>query len=117
VTHYHILPEQHRSPTRNTPVEIDIDHRTNPNKFTVASSRCELEQIVTFLLHNSRMSNLFKRAFGKVHDASTRLIYGVEQTTQKMSFYSCADKSMDGEAVPMSSFEGNVCLVVNVASK
>lgn len=57
------------------------------------------------------------RAFGKVQDTVTRALYGVENQTSKMSFYSCADKNMQGEEVKMSSFKGDVLLLVNVASK
>jgi glutathione peroxidase len=55
--------------------------------------------------------------FGKLHDASTRLIYGREKTTPKMNFYATVDKDMAGHEVKMSDFAGNVLLVVNVASK
>lgn len=64
------------------------------------------------------MSSLLSRGFGKVQDIATRLLYGTESVTTKMSFYDCVDKSMiTGETIPMSSFAGDVLLVVNVASK
>lgn len=50
-------------------------------------------------------------------DAASRCIYGAEQVTLKESFYELVDKNMDGKVVPMSSFEGDVLLVVNVASQ
>ena len=32
------------------------------------------------------------------------------------SFYEITDKDMDGNVIPMSKYEGNVVLIVNVAS-
>lgn len=61
--------------------------------------------------------SLLGRAFGKLQDASTRLIYGKEQVTKKMNFHELVDKNMAGEEVKMSSFAGDVLLLVNVASK
>ena len=45
------------------------------------------------------------------------LRYGTEVVTSKESFYDLVDKNMKGEDVPMSTFKGEVLLVVNVASK
>lgn len=50
-------------------------------------------------------------------DAGTKLIFGSEKVTSKMNFYELVDKKMDGTVVPMSTYKGNVLLVVNVASK
>ena len=63
------------------------------------------------------MSRVLGRVFGKVQDAATRVIYGTEQTTSKMSFYSLVDRDGQGNSVEMSKFAGNVLLIVNVASK
>jgi hypothetical protein len=63
------------------------------------------------------MTSFLSRTFGKLQDASTRLLYGVEKTTGKMSFNSTVDKDMDGKEVIMSDYAGSVLLVVNVASK
>ena len=45
------------------------------------------------------------------------MIYGSEKVTSKINFYDLVDKKMDGEEVSMSTYKGNVLLVVNVASK
>jgi glutathione peroxidase-family protein len=45
------------------------------------------------------------------------MMYGSEKVTSKMNFYDLVDKKMDGEEVSMSTYKGNVLLVVNVASK
>lgn len=50
-------------------------------------------------------------------DAGTKMIYGSEKVTSKINFYDLVDKKMDGEEVSMSTYKGNVLLVVNVASK
>jgi len=63
------------------------------------------------------MSSLLFRGFGKVQDVSTRLFYGAETVTSKMSFYDLVDKDMKGHEVSMSEFKGDVLLIVNVASK
>jgi len=55
--------------------------------------------------------------FGKVQDAATKLLAGTEQVTSKMNFYELVDRDMNGKEVSMSQFEGNVLLLVNVASK
>jgi len=57
------------------------------------------------------------RVFGKVQDAATKLLAGTEQVTSKMNFYELVDRDMNGKEVSMSQFEGNVLLLVNVASK
>ena len=43
--------------------------------------------------------------------------FGYEKVTDKESFYDLVDKNMNKEDVLMSSFKGDVLLVVNVASK
>ena len=63
------------------------------------------------------MSRVLGRVFGKVQDAATRVIYGAEQTTSKMAFYSLVDRDGQGNPVEMSKFAGNVLFIVNVASK
>lgn len=62
------------------------------------------------------MSSVLLRGLAKVQDTTTRLLYGKEQVTRKMSFYECIDKDMAGNEVKMSSFAGDVLLLVNVAS-
>ena len=52
-----------------------------------------------------------------LQNAIQKCIYGTEKVTLKRSFYELVDKNMKGEDVPMSSFKGEVLLVVNVASK
>jgi hypothetical protein len=61
--------------------------------------------------------SFLKSAFAKVQDSTTRLMYGLEKKTGKMSFYSTVDKDMTGKERSMSEFKDNVLLVVNVASK
>lgn len=64
------------------------------------------------------MSNLIFRALGAAQDATTRVLYGAEQATSKTSFYACVDRALGThEEVPMSNYQGNVVVVVNVASK
>lgn len=51
-------------------------------------------------------SNMF-RILTKVQDTVTRIVYGVEQQTRKMSFYACVDKDMSGNSIsvrPDSSY-------------
>jgi hypothetical protein len=60
---------------------------------------------------------MLRSAFFTVQDQVTRLIYGVERTTAKMSFYELGDKNMSGDEVKLSDYAGNVLLLVNVASK
>ena len=64
------------------------------------------------------MVNVILRALGAAQDATTRVLYGAEKATSKSSFYSCFDRALGThQEVPMSDFEGNVVIVVNVASK
>jgi hypothetical protein len=60
------------------------------------------------------MTSLLYRAFAKAQDATTRLMYGAEKHVTATSFYDCVDRNMDGNEVPMSTFKGNVVIVVNV---
>jgi len=55
--------------------------------------------------------------FGRLQDASTKLMFGSEKEIHKDSFYDIVDKDMDGNEVKMSSFRGDVVCCVNVASK
>lgn len=58
------------------------------------------------------------KSFAKgIQDVGTKLIFGSEKVTSKMSFYDLVDTKMNGSKVPMSTYKGNVLLVVNVASK
>lgn len=52
-----------------------------------------------------------------MQDTLTRCMYGVENKCMKASFYELVDKNMSGKKVPMSTYEGNVVLMVNVASQ
>ena len=64
------------------------------------------------------MPNIVFRALGAAQDATTRVLYGAEKATSKSSFYACVDRALGThQDVPMSDFEGNVVVVVNVASK
>jgi glutathione peroxidase-family protein len=64
------------------------------------------------------MANLITRALGAVQDTTTRVLYGAEKATNKPSFYACVDRALGTNVeVPMSDFQGNVVVVVNVASK
>jgi len=63
------------------------------------------------------MSGFLRRSFGAAQDSITRMMYGVETAASVASFYDCADKTMNGDAVKMSQFKGDVLLLVNVASK
>jgi hypothetical protein len=59
----------------------------------------------------------FQRSLGRLQDTVIQTFAGVDKGTSKMSFYDCVDKNMAGEAVAMSSFKGDVLMLVNVASK
>lgn len=61
--------------------------------------------------------SLFFIMMKRFQDTLTRSIFGKEIVTLKESFYQLKDKDMDGNEVSMSTFKGNVLLVVNVASK
>ena len=50
-------------------------------------------------------------------DLLSRAMYGKEKVTSALNFYDLVDKNMAGEEVSMSSFKGQVLLLVNVASK
>ena len=63
------------------------------------------------------MVRLFGSIFRSLQDASTRALYGKEQVSSAMSFYTLIDRDMSGKVVEMSKYEGNVLLLVNVASK
>lgn len=63
------------------------------------------------------MSNLLLRAFGAVQDTATKVLYGNEKAVSKLHFRDLIDRNMNGEEVKMADFDGNVLLVVNVASK
>ena len=54
---------------------------------------------------------------GKAQDFLTKKLYGQEIPTMKSAFYELIDRNMEGLEVPMSSFQGSVLCVVNVASK
>ena len=53
----------------------------------------------------------------KASDGVNRLLFGKEATVLKTAFYACVDRNMSGKEVPMSTYKGDVCLVVNVASQ
>ena len=55
--------------------------------------------------------------FKRIQDRVTKTVFGREKVTLKQSFYELVDKDMSGNEVPMSTFQGDVLLVVNVASK
>ena len=64
------------------------------------------------------MVQIMIRNFKKALKSSiSKRIFGEETITMKESFYELLDKDMNGKEVQMSSFKGNVLLVVNVASK
>ena len=50
-------------------------------------------------------------------DGLSKTIFGRENVTTKESFYELVDRNMNGEEVSMSSFKGDVLLIVNVASQ
>jgi len=60
---------------------------------------------------------VFQRALYAAQDGLTRVMYGAEKGIAKSSFYDLVDKNLSGEQVPMATFEGDVLLLVNVASK
>ena len=50
-------------------------------------------------------------------DGISRVMFGKEKVTSVQSFYDLVDKNMAGEEVSMTSFKGQVLLLVNVASQ
>ena len=50
-------------------------------------------------------------------DLLSRIMYGKEKVSSALNFYDLVDKNMTGEEVSMSSFKGQVLLLVNVASQ
>lgn len=58
------------------------------------------------------------KSFAKSINASfSKTFFGKEAVTLKESFYELIDRDMNGKEVPMSSFQDNVLLLINVASK
>lgn len=55
--------------------------------------------------------------FSTLCEATTRVIFGKEAKVMKASFYELFDRDMFGKQVPMSKYQGDVLMVVNVASK
>lgn len=56
--------------------------------------------------------------FSKLHGAVTRMSFGAEATLAEGTvFAKIKDTLMDGTEVTMEDFKGDVCVVVNVASK
>ena len=53
----------------------------------------------------------------KAQDFLTKEFHGQETPTVKSAFYELIDHNMEGSEFPMSSFQGSVLCVVNVASK
>ena len=53
----------------------------------------------------------------QIQDGVSRCLFGREKVTSVQNFYDLVDKNMAGEQVSMSSFKGEVLLLVNVASK
>ena len=53
----------------------------------------------------------------RVADGVNRVLFGKEAKVVKTAFYACVDRDMSGKEVPMSTYKGDVCMVVNVASK
>ena len=53
----------------------------------------------------------------KLQDLGTRVLYGKETATLAVSLYDIVDKDMSGNEVKFSSFQGDVLLFVNFASK
>jgi hypothetical protein len=58
-----------------------------------------------------------KTFLASVQDTVTGVIFGKDMGTDKSSFYDCSAQLMDGDAVKMEKFKGDVLCVVNVASK
>lgn len=55
---------------------------------------------------------------GKMQAAVTRMSFGVEsKLAAGTAYFSIKDTLMSGEEVSMGDFVGDVCVVVNVASK
>ena len=52
-----------------------------------------------------------------LQDLATRALFGRENATSAVSLYSIVDKDMSGNEVKFSSFQGDVLLFVNFASK
>ena len=82
----------------------------------VRNIRC-MEQNQTMLLLTAMMLTMLNddiddiieqimfRAFGKVMIGITRVRYGTDQTTSKMSFYACVDKdTMTGKEVKVCDY-------------
>jgi hypothetical protein len=63
------------------------------------------------------MTSYLKRGLAKAQDGVHRIIFGTEVPTEIDAFFKIVDKDMKGNDVPMSSFQGSVLAVVNVASK
>lgn len=62
------------------------------------------------------MSGLVFRAFGKVMDSYTAIKYGKEGMSNAAALSEIVDTDIFDNEVKMSSFVGNVLLIVNVAS-
>ena len=58
-----------------------------------------------------------KKVGKQIQDGVARAMFGKEKVTSVQNFYDLVDKNMAGEQVSMSSFKGEVLLLVNVASK
>jgi hypothetical protein len=57
--------------------------------------------------HLSKIASITTKMFrvlAKIQDSLTRIVYGVEQQTRKMSLYACVDKDMSGNSVSVRPF-------------
>lgn len=73
-----------------------------------------ISQIAHYIL---LVIEMLKSIAKKAQDALIKNIHGKEITSVAESLYDIVDEDMDGNEVSMKSFENNVLLVVNVASK
>jgi hypothetical protein len=51
------------------------------------------------LNHPTTGMSFLSRSFGKIQDMVTKLAYGAEKQTEKMAFYECMDKDIQGSDV------------------
>lgn len=63
------------------------------------------------------MTTILQRSLVGIQDLSTRFMFGKALKSNADAFYDLADQKMSGERVTsMSTYEGSVLLIVNVAS-
>jgi len=63
------------------------------------------------------MTSYVKRGCMGLQDLVTNFLFGAEMPTTAKSFYEIKDSLILGNEVSMSEYQGDVLLIVNVASK